>query len=76
MADDAQLVEYRAAMRAHPCHACPEREDHARWAERRWRLHRETDGLRKKVAARTGSLARTFDKVCGLLADRGYLSPD
>lgn len=75
-ADDAQLVEYRAKLRAHPCHACPEREEHARWAERRWRLQRETEGLRNKVAARTGSLARTFDRVCGLLSDRGYLSPE
>jgi ATP-dependent RNA helicase HelY len=75
-ADDPQLVEYRAELRAHPCHACPDREEHARWAERRWRLHRETEGLRAKVAARTGSLARTFDKVCGLLADRGYLGAD
>ncbi|GIJ54973.1 DEAD/DEAH box helicase [Virgisporangium aurantiacum] len=75
-ADDARLAELRADLRGHPCHGCPEREEHARWAERRWRLRRETEGLRNKVAARTGSLARTFDQVCGLLADRGYLSAD
>jgi ATP-dependent RNA helicase HelY len=73
-ADDPVLVELRADLRRHPCHACPDREEHARWAERRWRLHRETDSLRAKVAARTGSLARTFDRVCALLADRGYLT--
>ena len=56
--------------------ACPDREEHARWAERRWRLQRDTDGLRDKVAGRTGSLARTFDQVCAVLAERGYLSPD
>ena len=33
-----------AQLRAHPCHGCPDREDHARWAERWWRLRRETDG--------------------------------
>ena len=31
------------AIRAHPCHGCDEREDHARWAERYHRLRRETD---------------------------------
>jgi ATP-dependent RNA helicase HelY len=72
--DDTELAELRARLRQHPCHACPDREEHARWAERRWRLHRDTEGLRGKVASRTGSLARTFDRVCGLLADRGYLT--
>jgi len=72
--EDAELVELRAALRRHPCHACPDREEHARWAERRWRLSRDTEALRAKVATRTGSLARTFDRVCTLLTHRGYLS--
>ena len=38
------------------------------------RLERDTDALRDKVAGRTGSLARTFDQVCALLTDRGYLA--
>jgi ATP-dependent RNA helicase HelY len=63
-------------MRQHPCHACPDREDHARFAERRHRLARDTDALRDKVAGRTGSLAKTFDQVCAVLAGRGYLSAD
>ena len=50
-----------------PATRCPEREEHARWAERRWRLERDTEALRGKVASRTGSLARTFDRVCALL---------
>jgi ATP-dependent RNA helicase HelY len=74
--DDQELVALRAQLRRHPCHACPEREEHARWAERRWRLERDTEQLREKVASRTGSLARTFDRVCGLLTARGYLSAD
>jgi ATP-dependent RNA helicase HelY len=66
----------RARLRAHPCHPCNEREEHARWAERRWRLERDTEALRTKVTSRTGSLARTFDRVCRLLTARGYLSAD
>ncbi|GAA1793701.1 DEAD/DEAH box helicase [Luedemannella flava] len=72
--DDAELLDLRRALRKHPCHACPEREDHARWAERRSRLARDTDALRQKVANRTGSLARTFDRVCEVLQERGYLA--
>jgi ATP-dependent RNA helicase HelY len=72
--EDAELAELRGQLRRHPSHACPEREEHARWAERRWRLERDTEALRAKVSSRTGSLARTFDRVCGLLTARGYLS--
>src|SRR4051794_32847680 len=74
--EDAEIALLKVQMRQHPCHACPEREEHARWAERRHRLQRDTDALRDKVAGRTGSLARTFDLVCAVLADRGYLTAD
>ncbi len=74
--DDEELQSLRRQLRRHPCHACPDREEHARWAERRARLERDTAALREKVANRTGSLARTFDRVCALLRDRGYLAGD
>ena len=74
-AEDRELARLRHELRVHPCHACPEREEHARWAERRNRLERDTQALRDKVAGRTGSLARTFDRVCSLLRSRGYLAP-
>jgi ATP-dependent RNA helicase HelY len=71
--EDKELASLRKALRLHPCHACPEREDHARWAERRHRLAKDTDALRDKVSNRTNSLARTFDRICSLLTERGYL---
>jgi len=71
--EDEELLALRHELRKHPCHSCPDREEHARWAERRARLERDTQGLRDKVANRTGSLARTFDRVCRLLEVRGYL---
>ena len=74
--EDAEIALLKVQMRQHPCHVCPEREEHARWAERRHRLPRDTDALRDKVSGRTGSLARTFDQVCAVLARRGYLSAD
>ncbi|HEY0641020.1 MAG TPA: DEAD/DEAH box helicase [Pseudonocardiaceae bacterium] len=74
--DDAELAAMRRALRAHPCHGCDEREDHARWAERHARLERETEQLRQKVAATTHSLARAFDRIRALLAERGFLGRD
>jgi len=72
-ADDADLAALRRALRAHPCHGCDDREAHARWAERHDRLARETETLRRQVAATTHSLARAFDRIRGLLEERGYL---
>jgi ATP-dependent RNA helicase HelY len=75
-ADDAELAALRRALRAHPCHGCDDREEHARWAQRHDQLDRETDTLRQQVAATTHSLARTFDRIRALLTERGYLDGD
>jgi ATP-dependent RNA helicase HelY len=74
-ADDATLGALRRALRAHPCHGCADREDHARWAERHTRLLRETEQLQQRIAATTHSLARAFDRIRALLTQRGYLGP-
>ena len=71
---EKRVSELRRQMRAHPCHSCPEREDHARWAERWWRLRRETDLVARTVEGRSNSVARTFDRVCELLVELGYLT--
>ena len=63
-----------ASCKAHPCHQCPDREAHARWAERWWRLKRETVGLQRKVEGRTNTVARTFDRICDALEALGYLA--
>ena len=72
-ADDADLAALRRALRAHPCHGCEDRDSHARWAERHARLTQDTDKLRQQVAATTHSLARSFDRIRALLAEREYL---
>ena len=74
--DDPELSTLRRALRAHPCHGCDDREAHARWAERHARLERETEQLRQKVRATTHSLARAFDRIRGLLTERGYLQDE
>ncbi len=75
-ADDEELRRLREQLRAHPCHGCPDREDHARWAERWLRLERDTEKLRRRVSTRTNTVARQFDRVCSLLQDLGYLRGD
>ena len=74
--DDEELSQLRRMMRAHPCHGCAEREDHARWAERWFRLRREVEQLGRRVESRTNTVARQFDRVCGVLSDLGYLRGD
>ncbi|HEY1573056.1 MAG TPA: RNA helicase [Pseudonocardiaceae bacterium] len=73
-ADDPELSTMRRALRAHPCHGCEQREDHARWAERHHRLAAENDQLKQRMAATTHSLARSFDRIRRLLTERDYLT--
>ncbi|WP_404382733.1 DEAD/DEAH box helicase [Knoellia locipacati] len=74
--ENDRIAHLRQELKAHPCHQCPEREDHARWAERWHRLKRETSGLQRKVEGRTNSVARTFDRICVVLRQLGYLDDD
>lgn len=75
-ADDPGVSRLRAALREHPCHDCPEREDHARWAERSLKLQRETETIRRRIEQRTNTIARQFDRVCEVLTELGYLQGD
>ena len=75
-ADDAEIARLRVAIRRHPCHGCDDREQHARWAERYDRLQRDTEALQAKVASRTNTIARMFDRVCEVLESLGYLDGD
>ncbi|WP_330329565.1 DEAD/DEAH box helicase [Streptomyces sp. NBC_00536] len=75
-ADDREIARLRAALRAHPCHGCDEREDHARWAERYHRLKRDTQQLERRIEGRTNTIARTFDRIHALLTELDYLRED
>jgi ATP-dependent RNA helicase HelY len=74
--EDPEVRRLRTRLREHPCHGCAEREDHARWSERYFRLAKETDALRRRVEGRSHVISRTFDRVCGVLEDLDYLSGD
>ncbi|MFC7449797.1 DEAD/DEAH box helicase [Rhodococcus daqingensis] len=75
-ASDRELATLRRALRSHPCHTAPDREQLSRIGERYNTLARETETLRQKVAATTNSLARTFDRIVALLAEREYIEPE
>src|SRR5215510_10185832 len=75
-ADQPEIARLRRRLRQHPCHACPDREDHARQAERYARLEREVRQLETTVAGRSHVIARTFQRVCAVLGDLGYLKAD
>ncbi|MFD9083902.1 DEAD/DEAH box helicase [Streptomyces erythrochromogenes] len=75
-ADDREIARLRTELRAHPCHGCDEREDHARWAERYHRLQRDTQALERRIEGRTNTIARTFDRIHALLTELDYLRED
>ena len=67
-----EIAALRRRVRAHPCHDCPDRDEHARHAERRARLERDVQRLETTVAGRSHVIARTFQRVCAVLARLGY----
>ncbi|MDN6623996.1 MAG: RNA helicase, partial [Acidipropionibacterium jensenii] len=69
-----QITALRAELRAHPCHSCPDRETHARFAERAMALRRETDAATAKARRRSGSISDRFDRICLVLEALGYLT--
>jgi ATP-dependent RNA helicase HelY len=71
-----ELTALRKRLKAHPCNGCTDREKHARWAERWWRLKRETDALSQQIRSRTGAVAKVFDRVTDILVTCGYLDQD
>jgi ATP-dependent RNA helicase HelY len=74
--EDPVLDDLRRALRAHPVHGLPDREERVRVAERWLRSVREADALQRKMADRTGSLTRQFDATCDVLEELGYLVPE
>ncbi len=73
---DPRIAELRRQMREHPCHDCPDRESHARWAERHQKLAKDTEQRRRTIEQRTNTVARQFDRVCQVLDQLGYLDGD
>ncbi|WP_243225727.1 RNA helicase [Microbacterium sp. CIAB417] len=69
-----KIESLRRRMQRHGCNTCPDREKHARWGERYFKLKRETDRKRRQIETRTGTVARIFDRVLEVLAALDYVT--
>ncbi|MCX6403321.1 MAG: DEAD/DEAH box helicase [Actinobacteria bacterium] len=71
---EVEIATLRLEMRNHPCHGCNDREEHARWSERYFRLMRDNSFLEEQLRKRSNIIAKDFENVCDVLLKLGYLS--
>ncbi len=74
MESEEEIASIRKRMRNHSSHACPDRENHARFTEKAHRLQREIDGLKERINSRTNVIAKRFDRIQIILDQLGYIS--
>ncbi len=60
------------AYRSHPVHSCPDVDRHLKVANELATIEDEAKKLRRQVRQRAGTIARTFDRVLGVLRALGY----
>jgi ATP-dependent RNA helicase HelY len=72
-AAEAKAAALEARAHEHPCHACPDRTHHERWAARATKLEQQIRTVDRRIRARTETLARQFDRVLAVLLDLGYV---
>ena len=68
---EATKLDDRAAR--HPCHSCPERAKHERWARRVDEREASLSSTERRIRVRTETLARQFDRVLSVLRALGYV---
>lgn len=69
----ARVSKERLALEAHACHTCPELGRHLHFSDRARRLEKEIAGIERRINRRTGTLARRFEQVLGVLEELGYV---
>jgi ATP-dependent RNA helicase HelY len=67
----AKRLDEKAA--EHPCHSCPERRDHERWATLASRVQATIAGEETRVRNRTETLGKRFERVREVLDELGYV---
>jgi ATP-dependent RNA helicase HelY len=70
---EREAARYERLAEEHPCHACPERSTHERWAARASQLEQQVHGIDRRIRARTETLARQFERVLAVLTALGYV---
>jgi ATP-dependent RNA helicase HelY len=73
MESEEEIASIRKRMRNHSSHACPDRENHARFTEKGHRLQREIEGLKDRINSRTNVIAKRFDRIQIILDQLGYI---
>jgi ATP-dependent RNA helicase HelY len=73
---EKKLNDLKNRIKHHACHKCPDRENHSRWGERWHKLAREVDQVVNQIERHTNLVARTFDRICDLLLELGYVAKD
>lgn len=68
--EQESLAGYQAAARR------AKGADRKRWEDRERKLRRHIERGRRQIAARTGTIARTFDRVVDSLVELDYLRPE
>ena len=70
---EREAAKYERQAEAHPCHACPDRPEHERWATRASQVDQQIRGLDRRIRTRTETLARQFERVLAVLEELGYV---
>jgi len=70
---EREAARYERQAEAHPCHACPDRPEHERWATRASQVDQQIRGLDRRIRTRTETLARQFERVLAVLEELGYV---
>ena len=70
---EREAARYERQAESHPCHVCPERPEHERWATRASQVEQRIRGLERRIRTRTETLARQFDRVLAVLEELGYV---
>ncbi|MBP2435796.1 DEAD/DEAH box helicase [Microbacterium amylolyticum] len=71
-----KMASLKKRMKRHSCHECADREQHARWGERYFKLKRSSDTMRRQIESRTGTVARQFDRIVDVLVALDYVRID
>src|SRR5262249_30795589 len=70
---DARVEELQAQVHAHPLHGAPGTDAALRGAWQADRIAREVERLERRIAGRTETLARQFDRVLAVLESWDYV---
>lgn len=70
------IERLRRELRAHPCHACPDRAEHERWQHRADDLLDEAARLQASIEHATGSLVRQLHHILRVLQELGYVDDE